>query len=157
MADGAETRERELFNAAERGDKKVLSSLLSKETASLDVNTRGVKGRTAALAASRGGHHECLSMLLKAGAVPSMANDVAVTPLHLAAAGGHAKCVSLLLEFKADPSLRDDTGKSPLDYSASKEVAKLLEQGLPDASAPADPGARGNMPSYTAHKSSAEL
>jgi ankyrin repeat protein len=147
-------RERELFEAAERGDAKVVTKLLSAETDSLDVNTRGEKGRTALLAASRGGHHEMVQMLCSAGAVVNMANDVNVTPLHLAAAGGSTKCVSLLLAFKADPTLRDDTGKSAMDYASCKEVTKLLEAGSGGAS---DPGARGNMPSYTTHVSSAEL
>jgi ankyrin repeat protein len=136
---GDGSSEEQLFEAAERGDVKAVMSLLSRE-ATPDMNWRGVKGRTALLAACRNGHHQLTHMLLCEGATPDLANDAGVTPLHLAADRGHVECVAHLLEYRADTTLRDSTDKTALDYATSREgrgiaeVTKLLQQQVTDAS-----------------------
>ena len=118
--------ERDLFDAAEAGDSARLSTLLSASVAP-DVNWRGVKGRTALLAAARGGYEDCMLLLLRAGAVPNVCNDVGVTPLHMAAYGGHLECVRQLIDYGAETVARDHAGKSALEYAGGGKNAPVRD------------------------------
>ena len=119
--------ERELFDAAEAGSADRVSSLLSAADRP-DPNWRGVKGRTALLAAARRGCQECTLLLLRAGAVPNVGNDVGVSALHMAAHGGHVECVRQLIDYGAETDARDHTGRTALDYAnTGKSAAKVRD------------------------------
>ena len=53
-------------------------------------------------------------LLLSHGAQPNVADEVGLTPLHLAVASGSIHLVYLLLCFGADCMLKDGRGHSPL-------------------------------------------
>lgn len=66
----------------------------------------GADGQTSALmCATHGGHAECVSFLLEAGADVHMEYGSSTTVLMCAASQGHAECVSMLLEAGADVHL----------------------------------------------------
>lgn len=62
--------------------------------------------------AAQAGLSSVLPHLLAAGFPASLADDLGVTPLHLAARGGHVQAVELLLSAGASPSAFD--GAPPL-------------------------------------------
>lgn len=84
-------------------------------------------GETALHVASRAGHIDCITLLLREGAAPNgsdafeawmLLDDRVMTPcsppLHLSAAGNHVACVKALLAAGASHERTGDTGCTPL-------------------------------------------
>ena len=109
---------------------------------------------TAMHLACKGGHADCLELVLKHGSSSSSKGDyLGFTPTHWACAGGYLKCLTLLLETEASSSSsssfssssslmrKDCVGRYPINYAAEGAhvtcLAECLSQG-------ADPNASGD-------------
>jgi len=79
-----------------------------------------VLGQTALHKAVRYGHHQCLTILLEAGADPNVCDGRKQTPLHCAALGNHYECLNLLLLHGASVLARDGNGKRVFDVVHSR-------------------------------------
>lgn len=80
--------------------------------------------------AARHGQQDAVTVLLRAGAKPDLADMRGWTALHAAAAEGHADVIRLLLDHGAEPVPRDNAGESPLDLARQTEredITSLLE------------------------------
>ena len=90
---------------------------------------RGLSGFTALHYAASRGHHEAVSLLLSAGASPSVATRDGDTALHLACDGGHFRTARLLLDFGADTEARSSSSldETPL-FSAARGNSPGHEQ-----------------------------
>jgi len=120
------------FAAAEAGQVKELQQVLKKDpSAALFISP--IRGRTPLLAASRGGHMDCVTALLKAHAAPDQTNSSGVSPLHIAAAGGHSGCVKLLLKAGASRRMRDASGRTALQWARESGNAAVAEMIDPSA------------------------
>ena len=80
-------------------------------------------------------------LLTKNGADLSAADNLGLTPLHVAASGGRKHGVELLLRLGADVSSSDNEGRTPLDvarkgsagsagFDRHKYIVNLLEDEL---------------------------
>ncbi|KAH8063752.1 hypothetical protein JL722_2939 [Aureococcus anophagefferens] len=87
-----------------------------------------VLGQTALHKAVRYGHHQCLTILLEAGADPNLCDGRKQTPLHCAALGNHYECLNLLLLHGASVLARDGNGKRVFDvvHSRHHKIRGLL-------------------------------
>ena len=64
------------------------------------------------------GHHECIQMLVAAGADLNVVGTSEMVPLHWAAIKGHHECVQMLAAAGADPHVADPNGMVPLHWAA---------------------------------------
>src|ERR1043166_6615195 len=90
---------RELWSAAENGDVRELTVVLSR---GVDVDARNEHGMTALMRAARCGHAAAVRMLLEHGADPNVARHDKFTALALAAFFGHTETVRILIEHGED-------------------------------------------------------
>ncbi|AGE56187.1 ankyrin repeat PH and SEC7 domain containing protein [Paramecium bursaria Chlorella virus NE-JV-1] len=67
--------------------------------------------------AARDGHHECVQMLIAAGADPNVTDPYEMVPLHWAARDGHHECIQMLIAAGADPNVADPHGFTPLYWA----------------------------------------
>lgn len=111
-----------LVQAAQRGDaEEVRRCLLSGADA--------LAACRALFPAAAGGHTECVTLLLEAGADVNVKSELCHTCLMLAAEGGHAECVHLLLDAGADVNAVAEDGMSSLLLASAAghaECVKLL-------------------------------
>lgn len=111
-----------LVQAAQRGDaEEVRRCLLSGADAFAACR--------ALFPAAAGGHTECVTLLLEAGADVNVKSELCHTCLMLAAEGGHAECVHLLLDAGADVNAVAEDGMSSLLLASAAghaECVKLL-------------------------------
>ena len=87
--------------------------------------------RTALHCAAYSGSSSCVSVLLSAGAAPSLLDGEGISPLHWACAGGNTECAQLLLEGGANPNSMeiDERHLTPLDYAilgSHNDLAQML-------------------------------
>lgn len=85
-----------IFNASDVSNEALLQTLVlrcEKE----DIDTRNTDGYTPVHIASREGHHNCLSLLIAAGADINIPINSGETPVYIASSEGHDKCVSVLI------------------------------------------------------------
>lgn len=83
----------------------------------VDIDSRGLDGKTALHLSALYGFEHITSVLLKHGANPNIANsNRKCTPLHLACQYNHPKVVSILLQHHADVDCQDIRWNSPLHY-----------------------------------------
>lgn len=83
----------------------------------VDINSRGLDGKTALHLASLYGFEQIANVLLKHGAITNISDyNRKCTPLHLACQYNHPKIVSLLLQHHADIDCQDLRGNAPLHY-----------------------------------------
>ncbi|KAI6777808.1 uncharacterized protein J7T54_002844 [Emericellopsis cladophorae] len=97
--------------------------------AGVDVETRGIMGRTPLYTASHSGWAELAGLLLDRGAEMGAADQDRVTPILAAAANGHLEVVKFLVDRGADITVADDTGLTPVLAAAANghlEVVKFL-------------------------------
>jgi len=92
----------ELADAAMRGDKQSVRSLLQKKA---DVNATQVDGTTALHWAVRADDLETAELLIRAGANVSAANREGVTPVQLAAMNGNAPMIEKLIKAGVNPNV----------------------------------------------------
>jgi hypothetical protein len=88
------------------------------------------EGATALILAARGGHAECLRLLLARGAAleaQSRRSDSG-SALHEAAARRHAAALDVLLEAGASPFVENGRGYTAMDLGCSTKAAELLRR-----------------------------
>ncbi|CAH1779792.1 unnamed protein product [Owenia fusiformis] len=93
---------------------EALLSRSRSDSSTVTVFSRDDRGYTALHMASANGQSECLSVLIKKGAVVNAADYHGSTPLHLACQRGHKTVALLLLHYKCDLNACDNDGSSPL-------------------------------------------
>jgi ankyrin repeat protein len=123
---GAAGRTAPLVDAAKKGDKTVLKSILQQQ---VDVNEAEPDGTTALHWAAYQGDVETAQLLVRAGANVNAANRHGVTALTLAAAKGNAPIVELLLKSGADANGALPEGETVLMTAARTgdvETLRLL-------------------------------
>ncbi|XP_078620301.1 uncharacterized protein LOC144887164 [Branchiostoma floridae x Branchiostoma japonicum] len=109
-----EEKEKELIDAAGRGDEVRVQQLLAE-----GVNVNAAHGGWTALHnAARNGHTGTVQALLTAGAPVDSRSTAEHTPLHFAAEKGHTGTVTALLTAGADINARDYDSWTPLHKAA---------------------------------------
>lgn len=121
----ATTTDRRLVDAARRGDKEAVRSLLKQR---IDVNAPQADGATALMWAAHWGDLETTDLLIRAGANVNAANDYGATALWLACTNGNALIVERLLKSGADPNTALRSRETALIAAAGKnvDVVRLL-------------------------------
>ena len=79
-------------------------------------------GETALTCATANGHHQCVDVLLVAGADVNGTDEDGLTSLHIASRLGYPLCVQLLIQAGADLNIFDKFQKSPLMYTAAGPI-----------------------------------
>ena len=119
-----------LIDAVRNGNVKSVQALIRDR---VDVNAPAADGATALHWAAHRDDLSTADLLLRAGARPSAANDLAVTPLHLACTNRSAAMVRRLLTAGANPNatlLRGETVLMECARTGNAEaVAALLKAG----------------------------
>lgn len=102
---------------ARRGNKKDLGRALAsgsdveaRMTAGMDVETRSLVGSTALMLAARGGHGDCVGLLVSAGADVEACGDDGQTASMIAARSGRSECLGLLIRAGANLDAKDRRG-----------------------------------------------
>ncbi|MCU1335739.1 MAG: hypothetical protein JWO19_1320 [Bryobacterales bacterium] len=114
-----------LVDAAKRGDKETLKSLIQKKA---DVNASEADGTTALHWAAYRDDLESADLLLHAGAKANAANDLGATPLWNASQNGSAVMVKRLLDAGANPNAALLAGETPLMVAARSGYPEVVEQ-----------------------------
>lgn len=112
--------------AAERGHRKVIELLLSKDA---EPDFKDNNGRTPLAWAAQNGRQEVVELLLSKGAEPDFKDINGRTPLLWTAQYGRQKVVELLLSEGAKPDSKDNRGWTPLLWAARfgwQDVVELL-------------------------------
>jgi len=111
----------DLLDAANRGNKTLVTELISKEA---NMEVKNEQGQTPLLIATSKGHLEVVRTLIEAGCDLKAKDYSNQNALHKAIleGGSYAKdIVNELLDKKiVEYDLKDDQGKSPLDYAKEK-------------------------------------
>ena len=112
--------QRAIHFAAERGDRALLSVLLS---AGAEVNVQDHRRNTPLLLACKARHLELASMLINAGADPAAVSELGNTPLLAACGAGHFELAKMLIEAgaSAEPSRTDGAGLLSLAIASQNE------------------------------------
>lgn len=118
-----------LLNAAEEGDENTIKNLIELEN--VDLMVRNINRWTALHNTANFGHHECMRLLIMAGAdFENNDNYPKWTPLFTAARYGKEQCIMVLLAFGADTQHKDGTGHMALDRAREWKrttCVKILE------------------------------
>src|SRR4051794_5909780 len=117
-------------DAAEKGDRSAIHSLLKKKT---DLNAPQVDGMTALHWAAYLDDLETAKLLVNSGAEVKATNGYGITPLSLACLNGNGDLVKLLLDHGADPNTTVRGGETVLMTAARTgkpgPVKALLDRG----------------------------
>ena len=127
-----------LIWAANSGQTNVLEyilnlGVLANETATQSehsdyLNHKGYLGNTALSRAARGGHVECVRLLISQDKIdPNMCNEKMQFPLHFGAFKKHIDVVKVLLESgKCDTFVKDRKGRTPAEDTRVQEIKDLI-------------------------------
>ena len=111
-----------LREAAQNGDYMVIKQLVSTGQARIDVRD-DYNGFTPLHYACKGGHLECVAVLISLGADPSASTETSangyLTPLMLASQAGFDDIVSVLLHHNANVKDADSNQLSASDHAAA--------------------------------------
>ena len=131
-----------LMLAAERGDEKAVSQLLS---SSHKVNTQTQNGITALMLGSAAGHANIVGRLLSAGANPNLATESGITALVHAANSRSSTTIEALLKAQANPNA------VPKDWALTDPPLLICVAGNDEVCTNLllKSGARTNVKSYT--------
>lgn len=97
--------------------------------AGCDVNASGSDMDFPLCAAARGGHYNCVWLLLESGGCARI-NELGSslrTPLHEAVLHGCYACVGLLLERGANPLISRSHVDSPIEIARRREDVRMLK------------------------------
>ena len=120
----------QLFLAVENGHCDVVTAILSKKGARLNVKETTF-GMTALHVAASKGNKEIVELLLTRGADIEAKEDTGRTALHTAAFRGYMEIVKYLLEKGAKINAQTNDGKTPLDWallSNKTEASNAIRQ-----------------------------
>ncbi|XP_024229259.1 ankyrin repeat domain-containing protein 53 [Oncorhynchus tshawytscha] len=124
-----------LHVAGLHGQLECMKLLLASQV--VDINASCPLGRRAIhmvlTAKSRPHSHACLTYLLEHGALPNVATDTGLTPLHLAATEGLWECTKTLVQAGADTGARDNRGHTPLELAriwCHRRIARFLKDSM---------------------------
>ena len=119
------------FRLSARREKHHILDFLIK--AGVDVNIKGVIGRTALMYSARSGDHLSVTPLVRAGADINTADSEGVTPLMYTAKSGDHLCVTSLLRAGAEIHAADSKGVTVLMHMVKggleAYVKELIELG----------------------------
>jgi ankyrin repeat protein len=113
-----------LVDAVQRRDQAAIRALLNQR---IDVNVAQPDGATALAWAAHWNDLETAELLIRAGANPNRPNDLAVTPLMLAALNGSAPMVEKLLAAGADAKAARASGETALTLAARAGSAAAVK------------------------------
>lgn len=113
-----------LHESAKRGNLQFLEECLSNK---VSVNSLDKAGCTALHWAARGGHGECVRILLSIPGVQiDVQNKLGDTPLHSGAWKGHSDIVRMLLNAGANKNVNNKEGRTALELASDPETITLL-------------------------------
>lgn len=113
-----------LHEAARRGNIEWLRELIGHQ---LSVNGQDHSGNTPLHWAARGGHTDCVQLLLSTeGVCLNVQNTMGETSLHLASYHGHEEVVSALLRAGIDSTLTNNDQKTAHNLARSASCMALL-------------------------------
>ena len=126
-----QVRDSRLADAAERGDREAIASLIKQKA---DINGTQGEGTTALHWAAQRDDVEAAKMLLAAGAnVTAVTDNGAITPLFMACTNGSAAMIEALVKAGADVNAPKANGTTPLMIAAASgsvpAVKTLLDLG----------------------------
>jgi len=127
---------RELWSAAENGDVRELTVVLSR---GVDVDARNEHGMTALMRAARCGHAAAVRVLLEHGADPNVPRNDRFTSLALAAFFGHTETVRILIEHGAKTEVVTRSGTSPRMWARARTFSDVVRSLETPAPAPVSP------------------
>ena len=110
---------RSASSAAQAGDVRKLEQLVT--DAPHRLGSSDGTGYTPLHYAARGGHSECVGLLLRHRACVDARTSGGATPLHRAAFTGQASVCTLLLRANASVSAQDSDGDTPLHKAAAQQ------------------------------------
>ena len=116
----------QLFLAVENGHCDVVTAILSKKGARLNVKETTF-GMTALHVAASKGNKEIVELLLTRGADIEAREDTGRTALHTAAFRGYMEIVKFLLEKGAKINAQTNDGKTPLDWAIINTKIDIAE------------------------------
>lgn len=92
------------------------------------VNAQGYLGNTAIGRAARGGHLQCVKILLERKDInPNIPNEKKQFPLHFAAFKKHPEVVKAMLESgKCDTFVEDRKGRTPAEDTSVEEIRDMI-------------------------------
>jgi hypothetical protein len=118
---------RSACSAALNGDADKLRRCLDRNPSCIyHDGAEGNSGYTPLHYAARGGHAECVSLLLQAGASVLARTQGGATPLMRAAFAGHTSVCAQLLRAKSAADAQDSDGETPLHKAAQQQHAATL-------------------------------
>eukprot|EP00050_Salpingoeca_kvevrii_P005747 m.285415 g.285415 ORF g.285415 m.285415 type:complete len:211 (+) comp11368_c0_seq1:880-1512(+) len=124
-AANAESVDHPIHEACKRGNLPFLQECIANN---VSVNGLDKAGSTPLHWASRGGHVDCVKMLLSQPRIQvNVQNKLGDTPLHGAAWKGHDEVITMLLEAGADRTIANNEGVLPYDIASSDEAGRLLQ------------------------------
>jgi len=112
----------QLLEAAERGDKELVESLLAKGA---DKNAKNKEGSSVLRLAAARGYADLVDILLAAKADVNVKANNGETALIAAADEGHAEIVERLLKAAADPNATDEKGYTALMAAIKGDVREV--------------------------------
>jgi myosin heavy subunit/ankyrin repeat protein len=115
-----------LIWAADKGAVATVEFLLEKDSS--NVNHRGYLGNTALGRAARGGHVQCVELLLKCEAIDcNIPNDKKQFPLHFASFKLKPDCVRVMMDSgKFDYTVKDRKGRIPAQDTSDESIRTVL-------------------------------
>ncbi|XP_071098364.1 putative ankyrin repeat protein RF_0381 [Haliotis cracherodii] len=117
----------DLYDASEAGHLEEVKRLLS---LGVDVNCKGLRGRTPVMVAAYSGHRDVVELLVSQGADVSLVDEVDNDILHLACVGGDLETVEFVLSLNlVDINSRGERSRTPVMRAAlggHRDVVELL-------------------------------
>jgi ankyrin repeat protein len=117
------TMGKDLISAAERGDTAEVTRLLAQ---GVPVNAQDARGRTAALAATHGGHAEVVRALIEAGADLNIRDSIKDNVLLYAGAEGELEILRLAIAAGADTHITNRFGGTALIPAAERGHVEIV-------------------------------
>lgn len=92
------------------------------------INHKGYLGNTALSRACRGGHTECVKLLISQRMIdPNVCNEKMQFPLHFGAFKKHEETVKVLLESgKCNTLVKDRKGRTPVEDTSVQDIKDMI-------------------------------